>query len=65
MKICKECRHMNKYTQCEHPDIPLLDLVEGKHHVYLCEVARHEETLCGVDGKLFSSKTDSNDGKAS
>jgi hypothetical protein len=62
MKLCKDCRHINQYAQCTHPDIPMLDVVNGNHHVWYCQVARSRDDLCGFDAKLFAAKlTDSND----
>jgi hypothetical protein len=57
LKLCKDCKYINQCEQCECPTIPLLDLVNGRHHVFYCAVARANIHLCGPDAKYFEARS--------
>lgn len=61
-KLCKDCRHCCSrdieplHWTCQHPKYQPTSLVTGKGLLTFCENQRHALGQCGVDGKGFEPK---------
>lgn len=55
VRLCKDCE-FKKGIFCEHPNLKVLDYVDGHHTNHSCIVNRAHADLCGPDGKFYSPK---------